>query len=133
MTVNFAYHLPKRWRLSLARWFPHARSSAISQTSPIVDGRQAYEDDYARAMSNPRARTFYEYASQKMDAWLQLVETRMDSGMTSEQVAKQMNVKLKEVLRFEEGGYDLFPLDFWYSYAEALGFTVRFAIERMAT
>jgi len=39
----------------------------------VVNGQQAYEEDYARAMSDPEFRALYEHEAQKKELWLQLV------------------------------------------------------------
>ena len=89
--------------------------------SPIGDGRQAYEEDYARAMSDPEFRTLYAHEAQKKELWLQLVEARMASGLTQREMAKRLNVSQAQVARIEKAGYDCYTLNTLRRYVEALG------------
>src|SRR5436305_12750937 len=77
----------------------------------VTNGKQAYEEDYARAMSDPEFRALYEHEVQKKDLWLQLVEARMASGLTQREMAKRLNVSQAQVARIEKAGYDCYTLN----------------------
>src|SRR5690349_11221240 len=98
----------------------------------IVDGRQAYEEDYARALSDPEFRALYEHEAQKKELWLQLVEARIASGLTQREMAKRLNVSQAQVARIEKAGYDRYTLNTLRRYVEALGndFRLEVAIKR---
>jgi len=87
----------------------------------IIDGRQAYEEDYARAMSDPDLRALYEHEAQKEELWLQLVEARKASGLTPRQMAERLNVSQAQLARIEEAGYDCCTLSTLRRYVEMLG------------
>ncbi len=96
----------------------------------VVNGQQAYEEDYARAMSDPEFRTLYEHEAQKKELWLQLVEARIASGLTQRQMAERLKVSQAQVARIEKTGYDAYTLNTLRRYVEALGndFTLQVAI-----
>jgi DNA-binding XRE family transcriptional regulator len=96
--------------------------------SPIVDGRQAYEEDYARALSDSEFRALYEHEAQKKELWLQLVEARMASGLTQREMAKRLNVSQAQVARIEKAGYDCYTLNTLRRYVEALGSDFRLEV-----
>jgi transcriptional regulator with XRE-family HTH domain len=99
---------------------------------PIVNGRQAFEDDYACIMNDPELRALYEYEAQKKELWLQLVEARMAKGLTQRQMAKRLNVSQAQVARIEKAGYDCYTLNTLRHYVEALGsdFTLHVVVKR---
>ena len=98
----------------------------------IIDGKQAYDEDYARAMSDPAFRALYEHEAQKKELWLQLVEARIASGLTQRQMAERLHVSQAQVARIEKAGYDCYTLKTLRRYVEALGseFTLQVAIAR---
>src|SRR4051812_43110854 len=98
----------------------------------IVDGQQAYEEDYARAMSDPAFPALYEHEAQKKELWLQLVEARIASGLTQRQMAERLHVSQAQVARIEKAGYDCYTLNTLRRYVEALGsdFTLQVAVAR---
>ena len=87
----------------------------------VVDGRQAFEEDYARIMNDPELHALYEYEAQKKELWLQLVEARMAKGLTQRQMAERLNVSQAQVARIEKAGYDCYTLNTLRRYVEALG------------
>ena len=100
--------------------------------NPLVDGHQAYEEDYTCVMSDPEFRALYEHEAQKKELWLQLVEARMASGLTQREMAKRLNVSQAQVARIEKAGYDCYTLNTLRRYVEALGsdFRLEVAIKR---
>jgi DNA-binding XRE family transcriptional regulator len=100
--------------------------------NPIVDGCQAYEEDYARALSDPEFRALYEHEAQKKELWLQLAEARMASGLTQREMAKRLNLSQAQVARIEKAGYNRYTLNTLRRYVEALGndFRLEVAIKR---
>ena len=82
----------------------------------IVDGRQAFEEDYAHIMNDPELRALYEYEAQKKELWLQLVEARMAKGLTQRQMAERLNVSQAQVARIEKAGYDCYTLNTLHRY-----------------
>jgi hypothetical protein len=86
----------------------------------ITDGRLAYEEDYARLMSNPEFLAIYEHESQKKELWLQLVEAREANGLTPRQMAERLDISEAQAMRIEEAGYDCCTLDTLRRYVETL-------------
>lgn len=108
---------------------PQAEAEAEhSESQQVVDGRQAFEDYWAREMSDPESRALFEQEEWKQRLWLRLVEERIDRGLTPKEMAKRMKTKPKEVTRFEDGDYDHTSLDILSRYATALGLTLRFSV-----
>ncbi len=68
----------------------------------VMDGRQAFEDDFASIMNDPELRALYEYEAQKKELWLQLVEARMAKGLKQRQMAERLNVSQAQVARIEK-------------------------------
>lgn len=88
--------------------------------STIINGRQAYEEDYARAMRDPEIRALYEHEARMQDLWLRLVDTRKVRGLTLRQMAKRLNISQAQARRIEEAGYDCCTLDMLRHYVEVL-------------
>ena len=70
----------------------------------VMNGQQAYEEDYAHAMSDPEFRALYEHEAQKEELWLQLVEACMASGLTQRQMAERLKVSQAQVAGIEKAG-----------------------------
>ncbi|MSP14372.1 MAG: helix-turn-helix domain-containing protein [Chloroflexi bacterium] len=85
------------------------------------EGRQAYEDYWAKQMADPEFRKVYEEEAAKKDLWLQLVEARQAAGLTQEQMAERMGVSQAQVARIEKRGYDAYTLKTLRRYVAALG------------
>ena len=66
----------------------------------VVDGRQAFEEDYARIMNDPELRALYEYEAQKKELWLQLVEV-----CYSERIDAKTDGSVPECLTSASGMY----------------------------
>ncbi len=92
------------------------------------DGQRLYEEDKARALSNPEFRAIYEEESRKKELWLQLVEARQAAGLTQQEVAKKLGVSQAQVARIEKRGYEAYTLRTLQRYVEALGDQFKLAI-----
>jgi len=56
-----------------------------------------------------------------MDLWLQLVEARLEAGLTQKDVAKRMGISQAQVARIEKRGYEAYTLRTLQRYIDALG------------
>lgn len=92
------------------------------------DGQRLFEEDKARALSNPEFRAIYEEEFRKKELWLQLVEARQAAGLTQKEVAKRLGVSQAQVARIEKRGYDAYTLRTLQRYVEALGDQFRIAV-----
>jgi len=85
------------------------------------DGQRSYEEHVARAFSDPKFRAIYEEEARKKELWLQLVEARLEAGLTQKDVAKRMGISQAQVARIEKRGYEAHTLRTLQRYIEALG------------
>jgi len=85
------------------------------------DGQRLYEEHIARAFADPKFRATYEIEAPKMDLWLQLVEARLEAGLTQKDVAKRMGISQAQVARIEKRGYEAYTLRTLQRYIDALG------------
>ena len=85
------------------------------------DGGRLFEEDRARAMSNPEFRALYQEEAAKKELWLQLVEARQAAGLTQAQVAERLSVSQSQIARIEKRGYDAYTLKTLRRYVLALG------------
>ena len=75
----------------------------------------------ARIFADPKLRAIYEEEARKKDLWLQLVEARLEAGLTQKDVAKRMGISQAQVARIEKRGYEAHTLRTLQRYIEALG------------
>lgn len=80
-----------------------------------------YERWRANLLSDPETRAIYEEEAAKKEVWLQLVEARMDAGLTQAQMATRLGVSQAQVARIEKRGYDAYTLKTLRRYVEAIG------------
>lgn len=85
------------------------------------DGQRLYQEHVARAFADPEFRAIYEEEARKKELWLQLVEARLDAGLTQKDVAKRMGISQAQVARIEKRGYEAHTLRTLQRYIEALG------------
>ena len=68
----------------------------IDSTSTVAadaeQGAWSYERWRAKLVATPRLRALYEREAAKKELWLRLVETRMDAGLSTTQMAKILRV-----------------------------------------
>ncbi len=98
-----------------------------------VDGQKLFEEDWAKAMSDPRFRAIYEAEARKKELWLQLVEARQAAGLTQKEVAERLGVSQAQVARIEKRGYESYTLRTLQRYLQALGnqFTLAISVKRI--
>jgi DNA-binding XRE family transcriptional regulator len=96
---------------------------------------QWYEQWRKKLLSDPKTRAIYEQEAAKKELWLQLVEARMDAGLTQAQLAKRLGVSQAQVARIEKRGYDSYTLKTLRRYVEALGgaWSVRVEVRQATT
>ena len=85
------------------------------------EGQRSYEEHIARIFADPEFRAIYEEEARKKELWLQLVEARLEAGLTQKDVAKRMGVSQAQVARIEKRGYEAHTLRTLQRYIEALG------------
>jgi DNA-binding XRE family transcriptional regulator len=85
------------------------------------DGQRLFEEHMARAFADPKFRARYEKEARKKELWLQLVEARLEAGLTQKDVAKRMGISQAQVARIEKRGYEAHTLRTLQRYIEALG------------
>lgn len=97
------------------------------------EGRQAYKDYWAEKMADPEFRAIYEEEAAKKELWLQLVEARLDTGLTQTEMAERLGVSQAQVARIEKSGYDAYTLTTLRKYVQALGdgFALKVAVTRV--
>ncbi len=95
--------------------------STISKKYTQKDGARLYEEERARRMADPEYRAIYDEEAVKLDLWLQLVEARMDAGLTQVEMAQRMGVTQAQVSRIEKKGNDSYTLNTLRRYVKALG------------
>ncbi len=95
--------------------------STVSKRDYISEGQKAYEEWRDSFLADPENRRLYEEEAVKLDLWLQLVEARMDAGLTQAEMAKRMGVSQAQVARIEKKGYDSYTLNTLRRYVKALG------------
>lgn len=84
-------------------------------------GETAYERYRREFLSDPQHRAIYEEEAAKGELWLQLVEARMDAGLTQAQMAKRLGVSQAQVARVEKRGYESYTLNTLRKYVQAIG------------
>lgn len=84
-------------------------------------GETAYERYRSEFLSDPQHRAMYEEEAAKGELWLQLVEARMNAGLTQAQVAKRLGVSQAQVARVEKRGYESYTLNTLRKYVQAIG------------
>ena len=98
----------------------------------LSEGERSYKEYWARQMADPEFRAVYAEEAAKGELWLQLVEARLDSGLTQAQVAERMSVSQAQVARIEKQGYDSYTLTTLRRYVAALGdgFSLEVSVRR---
>lgn len=87
----------------------------------IAAGTWDYEEWRRGLLANPETRAIYEEEAAKKEVWLQLVEARMDAGLTQAQLARRLGVSQAQVARVEKRGYDAYTLKTLRRYVDAIG------------
>lgn len=87
----------------------------------LVAGANAYQRWRAKLLADPKTRAIYNEEAAKKEVWLQLVEARMDAGLTQTQLAKRLGVSQAQVARIEKRGYDAYTLKTLRRYVDAIG------------
>ena len=72
-------------------------------------------------VSYPELCAIYEEEARKKDLWLQLVEARLEAGLTKKDVAKRMGTSKAQVDHIEKRGYEAHTVRTLQRYIEALG------------
>ena len=98
-----------------------ARDNRHQVESDLMAGASAYKRWRAKLLADPQTRAIYNEEAAKKEVWLQLVEARMDAGLTQEQLAKRLGVSQAQVARIEKSGYDAYTLRTLRRYVEAIG------------
>lgn len=93
----------------------------MGRQNPIRRGEEAYRRWRDRYLSDPENRRLYEEEAAKKELWLQLVEARMEAGLTQQEVAKRLGVSQAQVARIEKRGYDAYTLNTLRRYVDTLG------------
>lgn len=92
-----------------------------SKRDYIAEGQASYTRWREKLLADPENRRLHEEEAAKLDLWLQLVEARMDAGLTQAEMAKRMGVSQAQVARIEKKGYDSYTLNTLRRYIKALG------------
>lgn len=85
------------------------------------EGAQAYDDWRDNVLADPENRRIYEEEAAKKELWLQLVEARLNAGLTQAEMAERLGVSQTQVARIEKSGYDADTLTTLRKYVRALG------------
>lgn len=95
---------------------------------PREEGERKYQQWRQQLLSTPQAQARYEEITAEQDLWLQLVEARLDAGLTQTELAERMGVSQAQVARIEKAGYNAYTLNTLRRYAQALGKKLHVAI-----
>ena len=94
----------------------------VKRIHPDIEaGARDYEEWSRNLLADPRTRAIYEEEAAKKEIWLQLVQARMDAGLTQVQMAKRLGVSQAQVARIEKRGYDAYTLKTLRRYVDAIG------------
>lgn len=95
----------------------------VSDVTPdfVAEGAERYQRWRERLLSTPEGRRAYAEEAAKKELWLQLVEARMDAGLTQQELADRLGVSQAQVARLERRGYDAYTLTSLRRYVDALG------------
>ncbi len=85
------------------------------------EGKAKYQVWRARLLSTPEAQALAVEIAAEQDLWLQLVEARLDAGLTQAELAERMGVSQAQVARIEKSGYDSYTLKTLRRHVQALG------------
>jgi DNA-binding XRE family transcriptional regulator len=108
-------------------------STRNERTDDIIrQGEAAYKRWHDKLWADPEFRAIYEEEAAKGELWLQLVEARMDAGLTQKELAERLGVSQAQVSRIEKRGYDAYTLNTLRRYVKALGedFTLEIRVSR---
>ncbi len=87
----------------------------------ISDGQRAYEEWRDTFLADPDHRRVFEEEAAKKDLWLQLVDARLEAGLTQGQMAQRLGGSQAQIARIEKRGYDAYTLSKLRRYVQALG------------
>ena len=87
----------------------------------LDEGEKMFRDFEERLLSTPEARAEYEEIVEEQELWLQLVEARLDAGLTQAELAARLGVSQAQVARIEKSGYDNYTLTTLRRHVQALG------------
>ncbi|MDP9237968.1 MAG: helix-turn-helix domain-containing protein [Chloroflexota bacterium] len=80
-----------------------------------------YDRWRSNLLAYPETRALYLEEAAKGELWLQLVEARINAGLTQAQVAKRLGVSQAQVARVEKRGYESYTLNTLRKYVQAIG------------
>jgi DNA-binding XRE family transcriptional regulator len=94
----------------------------------IAEGEASYRRWASSLLADGEGRQCYEQEAAKKELWLQLVEARIEAGLTQAQLADRLGVSQSQVARIEKRGYDAYTLTSLRRYVEALGKGFRLSV-----
>lgn len=87
----------------------------------IKAGEESYQRWRDELQNNPEYQAVYEEEAAKSALWLQLVNARLEAGLTQKQMVERIGVSQAQVARIEQEGYDAYTLTTLRKYVAALG------------
>ncbi|EFH86399.1 helix-turn-helix domain-containing protein [Ktedonobacter racemifer] len=90
-------------------------------SNKFKSGEQLYLEWKHNLLSTPEARSAYEEVANEFDILLELVEARLDAGITQAAIAKRLKVPKSQIVQLEELGYRACTFDLLQQYAHVLG------------
>jgi DNA-binding XRE family transcriptional regulator len=94
----------------------------------LQEGARRYQEIRDALLSTPEAQAQFEEIVAEHDLWEQLVEARLEAGLTQKDLAKLLGVSQAQVARLEKCGYDAYTLSTLRRHAQALGKRVRISL-----
>ncbi len=89
--------------------------------NPLEAGARAFQRWSDQLRSDPEFAKVYEEEAAKSELWIQLVEARLQAGLTQSEMAERLGVPPAQIAQIEERGYDAYTLSTLRQYVLALG------------
>ena len=84
-------------------------------------GEQYYQEWMDTLLSTPEQQSQFKAMEEELDLWVQLVEARIEVGLTQAEIARKLGVSKAQIAHIEQSGFHICSLDFLQRYATAIG------------
>jgi len=104
------------------------RTMSEEKRDYLKEGARRYQEIRETLLSTPEAQAQFEDIVAEHDLWQQLVEARLESGLTQKDLAHLLSVSQAQVARIEKCGYDSYTLSTLRRHTQALGKKLRISL-----